>query len=240
MLSVLVEIIGGPGKTGSSTIAERRSEARGAKRIYTGGIMRREAIRAGFIQGEVNPDEKPETLSLERADLVPFRNHCEATGRNIDLEIDVISLGEIIAAVESGTPLVVDSKMAARLIKTDASWPIIMKLRGLTLKQAAELQQRISKQVRAVWLTATTEVRASRLLLKLDPTLLLTDAAISDTVAQLMLRQEFDTEMYLKYYGVDDYPVGMRPAGAGFGVIVDNSDLDHATTYAMVVEALGA
>lgn len=240
MEEIVVRMVGGPGKTGSSTIAIRCTEYFGAGYMYTGGVMREAAILAGFVLGGVNPGEDLAQIPLDRADLVAFRKFCEDTGRDIDYEIDVASLERIITAVEAKTPLVADSKMAARLIRTEASWPIIMKMRGITEKAAADLQNRTSKKVRAVWLTASTEVRARRMLLKSDPTRVLTDAEIARTVAQLTERQQFDAEMYKKYYQVDDYPVGMRPAGAGFGTIIDNSNLDAEETYKQVIAALSA
>lgn len=72
----MVLVIGGPGSSGSSTIAKRLAQYYGIKRIYGGKFFREEALRRGYG-------------NLEEM----YRNTDEKTLKELDLELDRYLMG---------------------------------------------------------------------------------------------------------------------------------------------------
>jgi cytidylate kinase len=235
-----IYVISSAGKSGGSSIATQVAEATQASYIYTGGLMREQAIKACYIKPEF---QHLQQLPLDAADVTAFRRYCNGVNRDIDKQIDIITLMEMADAARGGYNLVVDAKLAGRLVNTSACWPLLIEIVKPSwgdLEALENYRQQIAAHVRAVWLTADVNVRAARSLAKQYPADQISSAMLEAEAQALTLRQQRDAADYLRIYGIDDYPVNGCQPGPGFGTVIDNSN--HASieeTYACVIKALG-
>lgn len=247
----MIYVIGGPGKSGSTTIGKKLAKDLDIRRIYAGEYMRREALKLGLkIEPEYKLQKNQEKWDLDQADLLAFRDYCHKNHRNIDQEMETYILTEMLKAVHYDRDLVVESKTMPWMLGNSA----FKQLANQIVVQNNEVNQsdieKLLQKTYCVWIHADADVRATRSLLKTEdsqerdktptPPNHISKHAIDDELEKLARRQQNDHNAYAKNYGFNHYPlVDDFPSERHFaGPIIDNSK--HGSieeTYRAVKEA---
>lgn len=246
----MIYIIGGPGKTGSSTISKRLAQDLDAPRLYGGQYMRTEAIKAGFVKDGYQPGPDQTQWDLDQAAVSSFRRNCEETGRDIDKEMEMYLLGGMIDAVVNDSDVVIESKVMNRFLQSSVFPTFVAELNASRFNDQSQYIQpgALRDHSKGIWLHSDLTTRASRSLMKrnsqritpegmplpLDPSEL---KAEQDLLAE---RQLCDGADYAKKYGMDDYPSPERQPPPSYGYVLDTSKhIDEYQTYRLVRGILG-
>lgn len=246
----MIYIIGGPGKTGSSTISSRLAQDLNAPRLYGGQYMRTEAIKAGFVKDGYQPGSDPTQWDLDQAAVSPFRRDCEQTGRDIDKEMEMYLLGGMVDAVVDGSDVVIESKVMNRFLHSPVFPQFLDEINRTRFNdpQAYISPTSLSDNSHGIWLHSDLTTRAKRSLMKrhshnvtpegaplpLDPNEL---DAEKNLLAE---RQLCDGADYAKKYGMDDYPGPEQQPPNSYGYVLDTSNhTDENQSYRLVRGILG-
>jgi len=246
----MIYIIGGPGKTGSSTISKRLALDLDAPRLYGGQYMRIEAIKAGFVKDGYEPGPDPTLWDLDQAAISKFRKDCEERGRDIDKEMEMYLLGGMVDSVTNGSDVIIESKVMNRFLQSSVFPAFLTELNTTKFSNTAQYIQpaALREHSKGIWLHSDLTTRASRSLMKrysqrvtpeglplpIDPTEL---KAEQDFLAE---RQLCDGADYAKKYGMDDYPSPERQPPPSYGFVLDTSNhVDENQSYRLVRGILG-
>ncbi|HOY46548.1 MAG TPA: hypothetical protein PKU95_02855 [Candidatus Dojkabacteria bacterium] len=242
--------IGGPGKTGSSTISSRLAQDLNAPRLYGGQYMRTEAIKAGFVKDGYLKSPDPNEWDLDQADVSGFRRDCKQRQRDIDKEMEMYLLNGMVEATLAQSDVVIESKVMNRFLHS----PVFPQFLNEINSQRSDDQnsfitpQDIRRNSRGVWLHSNIQTRAERSLLKRSPLSRSVEGALIpldknelvNEIKTLSERQLVDGEDYAQKYGMTDYPGPHEQPGEGYGLVIDTSRHCGADqTYRLVRELLG-
>jgi len=246
----MIYIIGGPGKTGSSTISSRLAQDLNAPRLYGGQYMRTEAIKAGFVKDGYEPSPDPAQWDLDQAAVSPFRKNCEKTGRDIDKEMEMYLLGGMVDAVVNEGDVVIESKVMNRFLSSPVFPQFLDEINSTRFNDPNSYisPSTLTNNSHGVWLHSDLTTRAKRSIMKrhfqrvspecspipLDPTEL---DAEKNFLAE---RQLCDGADYAKKYGMNDYPGPEQQPPNSYGYILDTSNhTDENQSYRLVRGILG-
>lgn len=234
-----IYILGGPGKSGTSYISSRILKDFKFDFLYIGSILKRKAIRAGFVKGNYIIPESIDEWDLDKADIKAFRDFCELTNRNVDREIDGILVRKLIEVVDKKSRILIDSKILSLFMFTTS-------FRDLLRDELNKIQKgdqfnfyfdQIHKNSYSIWLHTSLEVRAKRSLLKNKLTTNLSEDEIRKEMINLSKRQISDKLDYIKKYNLIGYPEPNGTPKDFKGVIIDNTNLNGDETYKVVKKA---
>lgn len=244
----MIYIIGGPGKTGSSAIAVRLSREFNIPRLYGGGYLRTEAIKAGCIKDNYIIPDDVSLWDLDKADIKSFRALCAQQHRDIDLDLDLFTLEAMVRSISDNSDIVIDAKAMSRLIHSDIFPKYLKKINERLFKNENEYisKEVLLKSYKSVWLHCDIRTRALRVLfkkrkeLKETDILSFTEDEINKEIEDLSSRQSIDKKDYILKYDMDDYPdASSLPLNQLFGTIVDNTDQSEDQTYKTVKNTFG-
>jgi cytidylate kinase len=246
----MIYIFGGVGKTGCSSLNQDFANQFGLRRVYAGGFMKQEAMKAGFVkEGYVLP-ENINDWDLDMHRIADFRKMCEETGREIDSEIEGYILREMVTSVIDGQDIVVDSKILSRVLHTELLDPLVEKASKEVGLPDPMTREELIFNSKSIWVHADLEVRAKRSLGRMGvPSMVNGETGspcnqefsrdmIDREAAILNERQVADRADYSRIYGMFDYPIGNEIPPSTYGTILINN-CDKETSYAKVLEIMG-
>jgi len=240
----MIFIVGGVGKTGSSALACQFSDDFGIRRIYGGGFMRREAMKAGFVRDNYLLPQDESEWDIDKADIKGFREFCIETNRNIDFENDKNSLKEMVVSKLDGQDILIESKTMARILHSETIDPLINEINNELGVEVPIGKEDLLKETKAAWIHADLEVRAKRALVKTIPSKLSVEGIIfsSEQIQNeseiLNKRQIIDGEDYARIYGMTDYPIGNEIPPITYGLPIINNGSKEAG-YTQMLEVFG-
>ena len=249
-LNPMIYIIGGPGKTGSSAISQALAQELNIPRLYGGGYMRKEAIKAGYVNHDYTLPSDEAQWDLDQANVPGFRTFCEQSHRDIDWEMELYLMQGMVDSLVNGHDVIIESKTMGRFLHAPKFGEF---LNQINVKSFADPAQFIDPQAlidhsRAVWLHSDLAVRAQRLISKKNngkqgpegSPISINAEELHREMDKLAERQLIDRADYASKYGMDDYPLATEMPGNNlFGTIIDSSKQSEEQTYLKVKEALG-
>jgi hypothetical protein len=246
----MIYIIGGPGKTGSSTISKRLAQDLDAPRLYGGQYMRIEAIKAGFVKEGYQPGPDQSQWDLDQAAISKFRRDCEETGRDIDKEMELYLLGGMVDAVDKDSDVVIESKVMRRFLESPVFPQFLAEINAQRFNDPRNFIEpdSIKTSARGIWLHSDLTTRAQRSIMKSQSKRLTPEGApLPIDPSQLQAEENFLAERqicdgadYAKKYGMNDYPLPDCQPTASYGYVLDTSHhTNEDQTYGLVRGILG-
>lgn len=246
----MIYIIGGPGKTGSSTISSRLAQDIDAPRLYGGQYMRTEAIKAGFVKPGYEPGPDPTQWDLDQAAVSAFRRDCEENGRDIDKEMEMYLLDGMVDAVINDGDVVIESKVMCRFLQSPVFPQFLDEINRARFESPQQYVQPaiIRDFSRGVWLHSDLTTRAKRSLMKRNSSRVNheglpfpLDTAELDAEKNLLAeRQLCDGADYSRKYMMNDYPSPDQQPPNTYGNVLDTSaHVDENQSYRAVRGILG-
>jgi len=245
----MIYIIGGPGKTGSSTVAKRLANYLNCAWYYAGGYMRREAVKLSLIYDNYKPtninDDKIDwdKIDLDKANLPKFRDYCTTNNRNIDLEMELYLLEGMMQSIQKNINVVIESKTMSRLLHTTAIEKLIKQANAKFSHFKPITLDLIISNSKSIWLHANADTRASRSLYKKylmkhgkeNKYIIFTKKELQQEIDQLKIRQIKDSNDYNLNYQISDNPL-LDPPTKLYGHIIDSSEQSPDDTFKKVLE----
>lgn len=246
----MIYIIGGPGKTGSSAISIALAKEMNIPRLYGGGYMRKESMKAGFVNTGYKLPANEADWDLDQANVPGFRAFCAQTQRDIDQEMELYLMQGMVDSVVNGGGVIIESKTMARFLHSPKFPQFLQQINVRSFSDPAQFidPQLIINHSRAVWLHSDLKVRAQRLISKKNngkhnpegSVIEISAEELQNEMNKLAERQLCDRADYVTKYGMSDYPIATEMPGNNlFGRIIDSSAQNEKMTYAKVKEALG-
>jgi cytidylate kinase len=243
----MIYIIGGPGKSGTTSIAQQVATDLGYRKVNAGGYMREQAMIRGITFPGYDIPQDPNMWDYDSVDIATYRDYAKAIGYNIDAPVDRYSVKQLVSAIRNNESIVIESKALARLLNSEAIHGILNQVQSdFPIESRFTIEDiRQVDLIRAIWLHADLESRATRSLGKSGITFSpeawvdgLPPIELSNEMDALLKRQSKDGHDFAKLYGMYDYPVTDVAPNANFGHVIDSSQLTKDQTLRQVAEYL--